>query len=688
MILLDAATDDEAIIPQLAVFAAQLRAAGLDVAIAHTTVPDDLGLTQKYDLLPFVRDISDVDITGLIVIGAEIEDDARLSRFQRLNFADDAPVLLLGAFETPQEMIATRANYAMITGIDPDCVDLGDMPGVLAGTRPCPCFGVATPTETVPFLRGRDPIQFLAINAHKGKIFPALKLLSGNRNQAPVAYVTTADKAAWVKQNGPGDHLYSFSEIMPTSLSAFGDVLIVTGVPGGNFRALSYLNNHVAKGSVIVDATPNGDLVAAGIPALEGPGDPAFLSAYLKEVVLPHVEHLRKTVPDTAYAKSISLAEFLKGTAFADRLKPTERPGDQHPPRINFVPTNGIGLGHAQRCSLVAAELPKTERPPRFFAFPSCLPMIRGFGFDATPLISRTSYHEPRTSSDLINYSRIFSDVHGQDTLVFDGGNVYHSIFRSVIEHRMRAVWIRRGLWKKEQDNSGPLEREKFFTRVIVPREAFDELNQDYSSGDHLHQVGPIVQQVSGKVSRDTIRAGLKEKFGRDFDKLVVTMLGSGVVSDLSAHSQTIAGMVEERDDCLNLIIVWPTSGVPMAWYGWKNTYVVSSHHAGLLQYAADLFVSAAGFNSFHEALYNNVPTIFIPQEGTSLDDQLARAEAASERGLASCVPWAKIGKLAGEARRFLNRGKDEEIRKALAEYNLPEPGNRHAAELIAEVAS
>ena len=55
MILLDAATDDDSIIPQLAVFTAQLRAAGLDVFIAKTAIPDKLGLTQKYDLLPFVR---------------------------------------------------------------------------------------------------------------------------------------------------------------------------------------------------------------------------------------------------------------------------------------------------------------------------------------------------------------------------------------------------------------------------------------------------------------------------------------------------------------------------------------------------------------------------------------------------------------------------------------------------------
>ena len=687
MILLDAATNDEAIIPQLAIFAAQLRAAGLHAVIAKSAVPEDLGLTQKYDLLPFMRDDDGAEISGLIVIGADILDAAKITEIAALNLAADAPVLLLGAFGGRPAQIAVRADFALATGREPECIDISDMPGAMAGDRPCPCFGVAMPTAKIPYLRGRAPIQFLAINAKKGRIFPILKMLSTSKTHVPVAYVTTADKADWTKANGPGHNVYSFSEIAPTALSSFGDILVVTGAPGGNFRALTYLNNLIAKGALIVDATPNGDLVSNGIAALQGPGDPAYLLAYLKEVVLPNLDGVADTVPATNYAKSTDLLRFLETTEFA-RFLTDPAPMKPGIGRINFLPTNGVGLGHAQRCSLIAEHLPRTPHTSRFFAFPTCLPMIRRFGFDATPLVSRSTYHEPRGANDLVNYARMHAGMGAGDTLVFDGGHVYHSVFRTIVDYNLRSVWIRRGLWKKEQDNSGPLDREKFFTRVIVPSEAFDELNENYSTGDHVHHVGPIVQHIADPKNRDRVRAGLRDKFDRDFDKLVVTMLGSGVAADLSAHAQTIAAMVDERDDTINLIVVWPTAGVPPGWYGWNNTYVISTHHAALLLQAADLFVSAAGFNSFHEAMYNRVPTIFIPQEQTYLDDQSARAECAAEHGLAAVVPQAKIGQLAAEARRFLDRGKGADIRKALLAHDLPEPGNARAAELIVEVAS
>jgi UDP-N-acetylglucosamine:LPS N-acetylglucosamine transferase len=50
---------------------------------------------------------------------------------------------------------------------------------------------------------------------------------------------------------------------------------------------------------------------------------------------------------------------------------------------------------------------------------------------------------------------------------------------------------------------------------------------------------------------------------------------------------------------------------------------------------AFDLAVSAAGYNSFHELLRFGVPTLFIPNQDTALDDQQGRAQFAADRGLA-----------------------------------------------------
>ena len=52
-------------------------------------------------------------------------------------------------------------------------------------------------------------------------------------------------------------------------------------------------------------------------------------------------------------------------------------------------------------------------------------------------------------------------------------------------------VWLRRGLWQAEQDNSIALDRAKVFSQVIVPTEAFDELNDHRWQGDRLHPGRP-----------------------------------------------------------------------------------------------------------------------------------------------------------------------------------------------------
>ena len=51
---------------------------------------------------------------------------------------------------------------------------------------------------------------------------------------------------------------------------------------------------------------------------------------------------------------------------------------------------------------------------------------------------------------------------------------------------------------------------------------------------------------------------------------------------------------------------------------------------------AFDLAVSAAGYNSFHELLRFGIPTLFIPNQDTALDDQQGRAQFAADRGTGS----------------------------------------------------
>ena len=112
----------------------------------------------------------------------------------------------------------------------------------------------------------------------------------------------------------------------------------------------------------------------------------------------------------------------------------------------------------------------------------------------------------------------------------------------------------------------------------------------------------------------------------------------------------------------------------------------MQTHHASALVSAADLFVTATGYNCFHEAVYNQVPAIFVPQMAARMDDQRARAMAAVERGCASIVEPHEMLTLHTLVRAHLDEGHDAVVRANLAALTLPEPGNAHAARIIEEL--
>lgn len=93
--------------------------------------------------------------------------------------------------------------------------------------------------------------------------------------------------------------------------------------------------------------------------------------------------------------------------------------------------------------------------------------------------------------------------------------------------------------------------------------------------------------------------------------------------------------------------------------------------------------ISAAGYNSFHEILFHGIPAIFVPQMAAYMDDQERRALAASERGLSGTILASEMLLLEREVAAFLDGGKAAEIRRNLKKAELPQPGNRAAAQLI-----
>ncbi|MDX1743654.1 MAG: glycosyltransferase, partial [Ruegeria sp.] len=149
---------------------------------------------------------------------------------------------------------------------------------------------------------------------------------------------------------------------------------------------------------------------------------------------------------------------------------------------------------------------------------------------------------------------------------------------------------------------------------------------------------------------------------------------------------QAISGMLEDREDCLHLVVTRPGSKVQPATCGWTNTRVVQTFEATRLCLAADLVISAAGYNSVLEVLYNKIPAILIPQSAPYLDNQERRARALADRDLCAIITEKEFMKLERTVSDCLDQGDLELYRSALEKIELPETGAAEAAQIIAQV--
>ena len=678
MILVETGQDSDPAFEARLLFAGQLRQRGHDAVLDGRTFPAGATRTARYEAAPLLATVDPDRLERVILLGTGKIDAGRLAAFRDLSTRDGLRVDAVDRFSSRQDRIgvANRLSYALMR--DVNVVDLARLQPSVALS-----LGPALPVAAGPRAARRDgPVRLLLILTERvldePGTLPFLSALAYEPDVVLTLAVTAKGKAALKASRHHHLRVLSLGELPPHVVAGDTDVAAVfgDGLPGARMSVV--LLEILRAGGVVIDGTEAGTLRAAGMPALAGPAVPEALAGYLRRDVLPN---------RAAIAADAGAARWLAETGIEtleralDLPAPAPRP-DRPGGATVFLPTNGVGLGHARRC-LLAAEALTEGGPVGFAAFPSCLPMIRRRGFATLPLASRSDAHPDAFANDLLNFARLSRALSPGDRLIFDGNYVHESVYRAVAEKRLAAMWIRRGLWRPGHRAGRDVERHGVFRRVILPLEAFDELNAPAARDGAHAAVGPVVDAAPPDPdAAQAMRARLAATYGA-FDRLVVTMLGAGVAADRTAQTQFLAALIEDRADTLHVVVAWPGAPVAAELLGWRRTAVVRTTAASELLRAADLLVAAAGYNTFHEALYNRVPAIFVPQVAAYMDMQEKRAEAAEARGLARAVAPGDFVLLERAVTRALDGGADE-LRAALRDVALPAPGT---AALAAEIA-
>lgn len=98
--------------------------------------------------------------------------------------------------------------------------------------------------------------------------------------------------------------------------------------------------------------------------------------------------------------------------------------------------------------------------------------------------------------------------------------------------------------------------------------------------------------------------------------------------------------------------------------------------------HSLDFAISAAGYNTYHELMHFQVPTIFIPNEKSAADDQVTRAYNAQNHGAALVLQKPTEEKLMASIDFVLDKTTNEQMRQS-AQALVPSNGAMEAAQLI-----
>jgi UDP:flavonoid glycosyltransferase YjiC (YdhE family) len=304
------------------------------------------------------------------------------------------------------------------------------------------------------------------------------------------------------------------------------------------------------------------------------------------------------------------------------------------PRRILMLSDNGAGLGHLSRLMAIARRLPADLEPviaTQSYGASVCLQ--EGFLTEYVPSRKVLAAAKPRWSAFLRERLRHLIELHGPQIVAID--SVPHDgIVGAAADHPdVTWVWVRRAMWRRDVGASW-IERDGAFDAILEPGEFAAPADEGPTVADRpaAHQVAPITfLDESELLDAATARAEL----GLDDRPTALLQLGAGTINDISSPVARMAQGLRDHGFHLVLaesaIATEPLPDIPGAHV--IKIYPVSRYLRGF-----DLVISAAGYNSFHELIGFGIPTVFVPNTSTGLDDQVARARFAAAAGAALII--------------------------------------------------
>jgi UDP:flavonoid glycosyltransferase YjiC (YdhE family) len=300
---------------------------------------------------------------------------------------------------------------------------------------------------------------------------------------------------------------------------------------------------------------------------------------------------------------------------------------------VVLFPTNGVGFGHFTRMYALARRLREQDPEVEIVMFTSMPTLHVPYADDFVTyhLAGRKKHGELSASSWnglLEDMLRVVLDLHKPAVFVFDGAFPYRGMLNAIQgEENLCKVWMKRGMFR--EGARVPVDSISFFDSLIFPGDAVTEQSKSQHNDVEETWVNPmLVYEPSELLERSTARRrlGLPQSA-----RVVYVQLGAGRINDIHSEIRVVLDALLSNSD-VHIVLGESMLGERLE-FDFERVQILRDYPNMLMFNAFDYSIQAGGYNSFHEMRSLQIPTLFLPNMETGMDDQKSRCEVAFKEG-------------------------------------------------------
>jgi len=344
----------------------------------------------------------------------------------------------------------------------------------------------------------------------------------------------------------------------------------------------------------------------------------------------------------------------------------------------------GAGMGHLTRGLAVARQITRLREGARivFFTVTDAPEYVKQYGYEYEYF---PKFGEPGAKMGAPQYNQWMKErleslirVHSIDTVIFDGAFPFDCLIQILLKRQdMLKIWLKREGDRQNYDSSSLALYKRLFHKIIIPEEAGDTKERHNEKNEVC--VPPIIQLLKDEI--------IPRKMVRNY----LNVSESQKVWYLQIRNQDTYYRRNLLDDAIRALLSDPEAVIlinrrnPVTQTNMEHERIRSISEFPIAKYfqGVDFAITAAGYNTVHELVSQEIPSILVPNRTVVKDDQLARAKRIE--GMGAAIVFEQKKKINHVISELKMKGEKMKEQLMMKEY---ENGSLSAAKIILEEAS